>query len=100
MKIGIYAVRDNKVNGFMQPMFLLSEGVARRSFTDAINGDKNGLFYKYPGDFDLYSLGSFDDQTGELIAETPRNLCNGSALVVADHDMVAGRNGSGPLQVR
>lgn len=92
MKIGIYSVRDNKADAFMQPLFVNAEGLARRSFGEAVN-DPKSVFGKYPGDFDLYKLGAFDDEKGELIPlDKPVNLVNGVALVVPA--------GSGPVEVR
>lgn len=36
--------------------------------------------YQHPEDYDLYSIGSFDDDTGELTAKAPERLCVGSQV--------------------
>ena len=99
MKIGIYAVRDTKAEAFMQPLFFNAEGIARRSFSEAVN-DSKSIIGKYPGDFDLYKLGTFDDESGEIHSHLPKNLVNGASLVEAVPGDVASPNGSGPITVR
>jgi hypothetical protein len=65
MKLNICSVKDRAADAFGRPMFVPSTGVAIRSFSDEINraNDDNQL-YNHPDDFDLYDLGSFDDNTG------------------------------------
>lgn len=63
----IVAVRDSKSNLFGRPFFVQSTGVGIRSFTDEVNrvADDNP-FHKHPGDFALYQLGVYDDETGYI----------------------------------
>jgi hypothetical protein len=65
MKLNICSVKDRAADAFGRPMFVPSTGVAIRSFSDEINraNDDNQL-YNHPDDFDLYDLGTFDDNTG------------------------------------
>ena len=47
--------------------FVASEGVAIRQFQDEVNreSDDNQL-YRHPDDFQLFYLGTFDDNTGAM----------------------------------
>lgn len=61
--LNLFAVRDSKAEAFMPPFTATNKGLAIRSFTDAVN-DKSSIFSKYPDDFVLYDLGTFDESTG------------------------------------
>lgn len=70
MILKIFAIRDNKAEAFNTPFFTPTKGLAIRSFQEAVN-DKNTPFSKYPDDFTMFELGSFDDNTGELTMLSP-----------------------------
>lgn len=63
-----FAIRDNKAEAFNTPFFAPTRGLAVRSFQEAVN-DPASPFAKYPDDFTLFQVGSFDDNTGRLSAE-------------------------------
>lgn len=65
MKLIVVAVRDAKAAAFMAPAFVQTLGLAVRSFGEQING-REPTVSKYPGDFDLYEIGTYDDQTALL----------------------------------
>lgn len=76
----VFAIRDVTV-GFMNPMVDISEATAKRNFTFAINNPDNGVMNFAPGDYDLYKIGSFDDESGELIPlPVPELIVHGSAV--------------------
>ena len=54
-----------KSRGLRQTVFLQSVGLAKRGFTEAAN-DASSEICKYAEDFDLFHLGSFDEQTGKI----------------------------------
>lgn len=63
----VMTIRDRAVDTYMSPMFARSENEATRQFNDAINNnDTQNPLYKHPEDYDLYRLGTYDDQTGEF----------------------------------
>nr|DAI03088.1 MAG TPA: DNA binding protein [Microviridae sp.] len=65
MKLHVMSVKDNAAQTFGRPFFMPSTGVALRSFTDEVNrAAEDNQLYKHPEDFDLYQLGTFDDETG------------------------------------
>lgn len=59
----IFAVFDTKAEAYLQPFFTPTKGIAIRSFTDCVNNEKHE-FSKYPADYVLFELGSFDDSNG------------------------------------
>lgn len=60
----VYAIRDVKT-GFMTPTIQANDDVAVRDFTHAVvNSD--GVLNSFCADFSLYSLGTFDSDTGVL----------------------------------
>lgn len=79
MKI-IMCLRDTKSELFMQPFFVPTVGVAVRNLQDELSrgGDDNQLA-KHPGDYQLYSLGVWDDETG-MIDSNAKLVCNVESL--------------------
>lgn len=78
MKYPIYSYRDHKV-GFMPPQCDQSEQAAVRGFAYAING-KDGIMHFSPSDFDLYHVGDFDSESGQIVAFVPELVCSGSSI--------------------
>jgi hypothetical protein len=68
MKVKIYAILDDKVGAFMQPFYAMQNGQAIRSLKDAL-ADRNNTICRYPADFTLYHLATFDDTSGEMLPE-------------------------------
>lgn len=83
----LFAVRDNKAGYFMSPFCAVSEGYAERAFVDAC-ADVNTVLSKHPEDYTLYSLGVFDEITGE-ITSTVLSLMNGLQAVNSGLRIVA-----------
>ena len=67
MKINLYSVKDKKV-GYMNTWGELNDNAAKRDFADAIN-DTRSTLNKHPYDMELYRVGIWDDQTGEIKAD-------------------------------
>lgn len=63
----IYAFRDTKI-GFMQPFLQQNEAVAMRTLKIAVN-DENSQIKAMAEDIQLYQLGTFDDESGEIKPE-------------------------------
>lgn len=61
----IVSVKDRCANAFGRPFFVPSVGLAIRSFSDEVNrsADDNQM-NRHPEDFDLYELGTYDDESG------------------------------------
>lgn len=77
MRLCIFSVHDQAAGVFMQPFHAVASGIAVRGFADAIN-DPQHDFSKHPGDYTLFELGTFDQETGQYtIHEAAKNLGNG-----------------------
>lgn len=76
MRYKVISVRDRAIDTFGTPVCVAAIGAAVRSFGDQIN-DSNSPFSNHPEDFDLYSLGEFDDQTGQFTNEGPVQVAVG-----------------------
>lgn len=59
----IFAIHDSKAEAFLPPVFLPTDGQAKRTFADACN-DSSHDFGKHPEDYCLFLLGTYDDSTG------------------------------------
>lgn len=78
----IVAVRDRAVDAFSRPFFVPSVGAAVRSFRDEVNNPESPM-NKHPEDYDLYELGAFDDESGDLRSlDKPRMVAIGKDCLV------------------
>lgn len=70
MKFVAISVKDLAAGTFGPPFFVPNAGVGMRSFANEVNrvDEKNAMFTN-PGDFELYQLGTFDDELGLLSRE-------------------------------
>ena len=84
MELRIYSIRDAKAEIFNQPIFQKTHGEAERNFQTLVNDEKSTVF-KYPEDFDLYYVGSYDDNTGLIKPlDTPQHIVKAIALKSLD----------------
>lgn len=82
MDMKIYGVYDLKACAYMQPFFSGSNGAAMRAFGDAVNDGKSPLSL-HPGDYQLFELGAFNDNSGNVVGVLPvKLLCGGADFVV------------------
>lgn len=82
MTINLYAVKDVKV-GFMNTWGEINDAAAKRDFDDAINHSQSAL-NKHPHDMQLYKVGTWNDQTGELTSEV-KYLASGADYFKEDN---------------
>lgn len=80
MKLLAFAVLDEKTEAFLPPFFVVAPGQAVRLFTDGCQ-DRESPLGKHPGDYKLYRVGSFDDNSGEVVGELPVFMCSGAEAV-------------------
>jgi len=75
MLLHICSVFDSAAQAYNRPIFVPSTGLAIRSFRDEVNrkADDNTL-NSHPSDFELYQVGQFDDQTGDITSMAPSLL--------------------------
>lgn len=80
MKLYCMSVFDKKVEAFLQPFFCRTIGEAVRSFTEAVN-DPGKQFGRYAGDYSLYRLGEFDDNSGKFDSGEPVHVVSAFEVV-------------------
>lgn len=65
MLVKVFSIRDSKAEVFNSPFFLPTRAMAIRTFA-AETSNSESMISKYPSDFALYEIGSYDDQQGRL----------------------------------
>lgn len=80
MTLNFYAVKDLMTERFMNPALSQDDNVATRQFRSNINHIP--LWQDNPSDFDLWCLGSFNEETGEIVYK-PRKVINGRSCLNA-----------------
>lgn len=73
MNLKIYSVYDSKAKFFSAPFFCINDDIAIRSFTEATN-DSSTQLNKFPEDFSLHTIGTFDPDTGTIHKSPSINL--------------------------
>lgn len=86
MKLIMCAVRDRAADAYARPMFVPSVGLAIRSFSDEVNRNaEDNQMNKHADDFDLYELGTYDDETAKFeILEVPKQLAIGKQVKIPE----------------
>lgn len=79
MKMNLYAVRDLAANVFNQPWCDLSDDTAIRGFSYQINN--NDLMGFKPSDFQLFQVGEFDTEKGDIKSMLPTLICRGDDVI-------------------
>ena len=74
----IVAVQDNLTEAFLQPTFVGTLAEAKRLFEYQVNNIE--LWKENASDYDLYSLGVYNAETGEIKSEVHK-LIRGSSVV-------------------
>lgn len=76
----MFVIRDSKGGYFHPPVPHLSHGEAERWFHGLAN-DGQSTISKYPEDFDLYSLGEYDNVHGKLtLHDAPQHMINAATV--------------------
>jgi hypothetical protein len=70
MRLQVYSIYDLKVSAYSTPFFSPNDSVALRSFQQ-VKRDPDSQVYHFPGDFQLYRIGTFTDSDGLLTHEIP-----------------------------
>lgn len=77
----IYTVRDSKSESYQTPFYMKTHGEAERFLKDILAKQPDQLpgwyqlMNKFPEDYDLFWLGSFDSETGKIEhLDTPQHM--------------------------
>ena len=65
MKMNIYSIKDRKAS-YGNPYIIQNDELAIRDIKVAVNDQKGGVLNKFPEDFELTRLGTFDTETGKI----------------------------------
>ena len=80
MTYGIYVIREAKTT-FMLPTVDFNNASAMRNFEHAVR-HPDSLMKSHPNDFGLYRVGSFDNETGEIMPEfPPQFICDATVCL-------------------
>lgn len=84
MRYVVCTVRDRAADVFGQPIFVAAVGQAIRGFGDQVNKvEANNPLNAHPEDFDLYELGTFDDNSGVFTnLDKPRQVAVGKDMKI------------------
>lgn len=64
----LYAIKDKAI-GFVHVFTTSNDYSALRMFNDTVNNPNPTNISEHPEDFSLFSLGTFDDETGNITPE-------------------------------
>lgn len=75
MKRVMMSVRDSAGELFGQPFFVTAVGAAVRGFADEVNrAAPDNAVFQHPEHFDLYKVGTFEDDTGQVTGIIPEHV--------------------------
>lgn len=65
-----YSIFDKAIKSYLSPFTETTEAAAIRQFAMSTNYD-GGFIKKYPGDYSLHYVGTWDDHTGAMVPAKP-----------------------------
>ena len=80
MKLQAFSIFDHASETFAGPFFVPSERVALRVFNDVANNPQSDVS-KYPKDYELFHIGTFDTTTALLTDEKPTMIARASSMI-------------------
>lgn len=72
MILGVYCIRDSKV-GWLTPSVDQNDASATRNFVHAMKNSQS-ILYTHSRDFDLWKIGTFDTDKGQIDGIFPGEL--------------------------
>ena len=90
MLVRLYSVYDRVAQVYAEPFTAVNDATAVRAFTIA-QSTPESMLYASPADFQLWYIGSLDNNSGELLtyddpATEPHKVCDGRPREVAEHE--------------
>lgn len=81
MEVKIYSVFDKKSSRYDMPYYFHNDGTMIRGISSMFN-KKGTIHGDYPADFSIHEVGTFNDMSGQITANTqPRFVIEGVDLV-------------------
>ena len=75
-------IHDRSIDAYVNLHCVRAEGQAIRQFMDAINNKDGGSIHQHPDDYDLYRVGTYNDETGECTPEPRKKIADGKQLSI------------------
>lgn len=72
----VFTLRDLK-SDFGSPFCCVNANIARRELSQVVNSEKHSPISQFPEDYDMYQIGEFNTESGELTAIDKKFICNG-----------------------
>lgn len=96
MKKLVCALRDDVAELYMAPVFVPTLATLYRDLREAARPGQDNPIAKHPGDFTVYQLGTYDDESGRLdVLSSPHRLASCAVFVDAvGADAVGGSGGA------
>lgn len=83
--VKIYSIRDAKGNVFFTPKYFRNEDEARRYIHQLVNTpNEQNLINRYPEDYDLFYLGTYNEESGRINGIVPTHIVK--ALTLKDQN--------------
>jgi hypothetical protein len=86
MKLEIFSIYDAKASAYITPFFLPNEAMALRAIK-AAGSDPNHMFGKHGDDYSVYRLGTFDDESADMLLEAQPQFIGVVAQIVKEYDI-------------
>lgn len=79
----VVSVKDRAMDAYARPFFVPTTQMALRSFADEVNRQaEDNPMNKHPKDYELYQLGTFDDETGRFEnLEQPQRIARAEDVI-------------------
>lgn len=71
--MNIYTIRDSKLESYLPPFFARNDAMAIRAMQDTAS-DVTTTFYKHPEDFQIFFIGIYKENVGEIFPADHRSL--------------------------
>lgn len=86
MIVSMFSIHDQTAEVYNKPFLSPNAALARRGFLEHIaTGDKEHDVVKYPSEFSLYEIGSYDDNSAQLHPhQVPIFICRGTDKLTGD----------------
>lgn len=83
MIMQVYSLFDRASGAFGGPILAVNDSIMRRSLTELLQAGQGDNISRYPDEFDVYKLGSFNTDDGTLLPQQPSMMFRVSSLLPA-----------------
>lgn len=80
MITNLFTIYDNKAAIYNTPFSQNNNAEAMRTFADMANDEKTTIS-KHPDDYDLYKIGEWNSNNGEVVGTDKTHLANGQDFI-------------------